>query len=313
MELVGIGFAQHPPAPTMGPAGAFRPAMIVTFGGAEATNVEVVSDTLAYCLTPEGDPDGGAVDVVVQNLDPGGVPVVGESATLSAAYAFVRPDLDVESELARVVRALIVSLRRAVVPNVVFTTSVDYAEDGTGDQLNYAAVQKTPALILANLDVPEDRLRSCHEPVYVTLPDGRFAERRPPLVCDVNFTLVGVVDGDGAPIRILNFAQVVRMFFQKRTKLRVDRDVDDASKGYVEYDLYFSFAAGVAVTHAGENADVESFAGQIRVEGVWLEDAPGLPGGPAVADGLPHEATRRIGWIAGDDPVAVEMQANDST
>lgn len=313
MELVGTGFAQHPPAPSAGPAGALKPAMTVTFGGVTATNVEVVSPALAYCLTPEGNPDGGAVDVVVQNLAADGVPVVGEVTTLAAAYMFVRPDLDVESELARVVRALIVSLRRAVVPNVVFTTSVDYAEDGTGDVLNYAAVQKTPALILANLDVPEDRIRSCHEPVYVTLPGGRFAERRPPLVCDVNLTLVGVVDGDGAPIRILNFMQAVRLFFQKRTKLRVDRDADDPSAGYVEYDLYFSFAAGVAVTHAGENADVESFAGQIRVEGVWLEDAPGLPGGSAAVDGLPHEATRRIGWVAGDDPVVVGTQAKDPT
>jgi len=280
----------------------------VTFGGAEAANVEVVSETLAYCLTPDGDPDGAPVAVAVQNLGSDGAPVAGESASLASAYRYVRPDLDVEGELARVVRALILTLRRGVHPNVVFTTSVDYAEDGTGDQINYAAVQKTPALILANLDVPEDRVRSCMEPVRVILPGGRFAERRPPLVCDVTLTLVGVVDGDGAPIRILNLMQATRGLFQKRNKLRVDRDAEDPSEGFVEYDVFFSFAGGVAVTHPGENADVESFAGLVRVEGVWLEDVPGLPGGPAVVDGLPHEGTTRIGWVAGEDPVTAETQ-----
>ena len=308
MELVGTGFAQHPPAPAEGPGGPLLPALRVTFGGAEATNVEVVSETLAYCLTPEGDPDGGPVDVVVQNLDGDGAPIAGESVTMASAYQFVRPDLDVEGELARVVRALILFLRRGVCPNVVFTTSVDYAEDGTGDVLNYAAVQKTPALILANLDVPEDRLRSCMEPVRITLPDGRFAERRPPLVCDVTLTLVGVVDGDGAPIRNLNLMQATRGLFQKRPKLRVDRDAGDASQGYVEYDVFFSFAGGVAVTRPGENADVESFAGQVRVEGVWLEDVPGLPDGPAAVDGLPHEATTRVGWVAGEAPATIDAQ-----
>jgi hypothetical protein len=284
--------------------------MTVLFGGVAAENVEVVSGVLAYCVTPEGDPDGLKV-VVVQNLDAAGDPVVGETASLADAYTFVRPDINVESELARVVRALILWLKR-VAPRagskettVAFTTSVDYAEDGTGDVLNYAANVRAPALILANLDVPEDRKRPAPEPVRVTLPGGRFAERRPPLICDVNMTLVGVVDGPGAPILVLNFMQVVRMAFQKKNVLRVDRDADDSSAGYVEYDLYFSFAAGVAVSHAGENADVESFAGQVRVEGVMLEDAPGLPGGPAVVDGLSHEATQRVGWVAGEDSVVV--------
>lgn len=308
VELVGTGFAQHPPAPADGPGGALLPAMRVTFGGAEAAHVEVVSTTLAYCLTPDGDPDGGPVAVVVQNLDSAGAPVVGETVTLAAAFTYVRPDLNVEGELARVLRALILMLRRGVHPNVVFTTSTDYAEDGTGDQINYAAVQKTPALILANLDVPEDRVRSCMEPVRITLPGGRFAERRPALVCDVTLTLVGVIDGDGASIRILNLMQATRLLFQKRTKLRVDRDADDPFAGYVEYDMFFSFAGGVAVTHPGENADVESFAGQLRVEGVWLEDVPGLPGGPAAVDGLPYEGTTRIGWVASEDPVVVETQ-----
>ncbi len=170
-EVVGTGFALPPAPPGYGPAPEPAPSVVVTFGGVPATCVQVVSDELLYLLTPEGDPDGGAVVVLLQNCDAAGDPVLGEVATLPAGFTFVRPDLTEESELARGVRALMQSLKRQVIPNVVFTTHTDY-DDATGDQLNFAALESLPALVLANLDVPEDRHYAANEEVEVAVGIG---------------------------------------------------------------------------------------------------------------------------------------------
>jgi hypothetical protein len=302
VEIVGTDFREPTTPAATGPTTEPPPSVRVTIGGREATAVAVVSPTLLYCLSPKGDP-GAAVDVVVENLDDAGASL--ELATLPDAYTFVRPDLDVESELASVVRTLLRDLKRQVIENVVLSAHTDFDEE-TGDLLNLAFVAKKPALVLGNLEIPEDREHHVSTEVEVAAGDGRFIKRRAPVALDVSMTLVGVDDN---PIRILNLMQAVRMYFKKNPWLVVDRDQTDASRGAVRYEMDWSFGGPVSVTHAQDNSNVESFAGRVIVRGVLIEDMPGLPTSkPAgIPAHLPHEATTGYGWVTHDDDRAIAV------
>lgn len=305
VEVEGTGFALPPAAAPTGPTTAPGPSVRVLFGGVAASNVMVVSSSLLYCQTPRGTP-GAAVDVQVENLDVDGNVVAGEEVVEVGAWTFVRPDLTQESELARVMRALIDELDRQIVPNVHFSTHVDYDGD---DAINYAYVADTPALLLANLEVPESREHAVQDEQEVSADTGFFIVRRPPVAVDLSMTLVGVASGQGAAVVALNLMQAVRMFFKKNPNLVVDRSASDPSLGSVEYELDFSFGGPVNVTHASDNSTVESFSGSIVIRGVLLEDMPGMPTEKPtrIPAHLPHEATVSIGAVSADDATAVTV------
>jgi IPT/TIG domain len=303
VEIVGTDFRlPSAPAATGRTVQEPPPSVVVTVGGRAATRVAVVSATLIYCLTPKGDP-GVAQDVVVQNVDDDGA--VLATATLAAAFTFQRPDLTQESELTRVVRALIQELKRQVLENVHFSTHTDY-DDATGDVLNMAFVSKLPALVLANVEVPEDRTQIQPALQEFDADTGRFITRRPPVVVDIVATLVGVHDN---PIAMLNLMQVVRMFFKKNPWLELDRSASDSSLGTVRYELDWSFGGPVSVQRGGDASDTESFGGQIVVRGVLLEDMPGIttakPTG--IPARFPHEATTGYGWKTDDNAAAIQV------
>jgi hypothetical protein len=301
IEIDGTNFALPPAPVAAGPTTAPPPSVTVTVGGVPATAVAVVSATLIYCLTPKGDPDAGALDVVLQNNNASGVPIGGEVVTKMAAFTYQRPDLTEESELARVVRALIQELKRQIHKNVVLSQHTDY-DDSTGDLLNLAAVESLPALILGNLEIPEDRVHAVQSKVEFDIGNGRFIARRAPTAVDVNVTLVGVTDN---PITALNLMQAVRGFFKKNPYLTLDRDGSDPSQGTVSYEMDWSFGGPVAVSHQGDNSNVESFGGSITLRGVILEDIPGISRTKpaAIPAHFPHEATTSIGGISADTAV----------
>jgi hypothetical protein len=314
VKIEGTGFALPPAASPVGPSTAPPPSVTVTIGGRPASNVAVVSSSLIYCLTPKGALNADdneslnttAQNVVVQNNHADGTPVVGETATLAAAFTFQQPDLTQESELARVIRALMRELKLQVTNNVVFSTHTDY-DASTGDLLNTAMVATLPALILGNLEVPEDRIHAVNEEQDFEIPGGLFIKRRPPVVVDVMMTLVGVSDN---AITILNLMQVVRAFFKKTPWLVLDRDASDPTLGTVKYELDWSFAGPVSVSHQADNSNVESFGGQVVVRGVLLEDMPGISTSkpPEIPARFPHEATTGIGGVSADDETAVVVQ-----
>ena len=303
LQIEGVDFRLPvAPAPVNGVTPEAPVSVRVFIGGLEASNVGVASSGVLYCSCPKGDPDGGALDLLVQNVADDGT--VLESSTLAAAFTFQRPDLTEESELARVMRALMEELKLQVHPNVHFSTHTDY-DDATGDALNYTYVGKPPALVLGNLEAPENREHHHDEGVELAAGSGRFIERRPPLAVDLSMTLVGVTDN---PITILNLMQAVRMFFKKNAWLRVERVEGDPTNGFVEYEMDWSFGGPVSVTHQGEG-NMESFGGRIVLRGVLLEDMPGVskakPAG--IPAHLPHEATTRYGWTTPDAPSAVQI------
>lgn len=247
----------------------------------------------------------GAYDVVVENVDDSGVLIPGETATLVRAFTFRRPDFAQESELSRVVRAMIRMLKRQVLENVALTTHTDY-DPTTGDMLNLVPVQRLPAIVLANLETPDDPTYRAEHDTDFEADAGRFIERRPPAVVQVKYDLVGVSND---ALEILNMVQAVRVFFRKNPYLYVDRNAADPSAGSVRYPLEWSMGGPAAVTHSSDNSNVESFSGEVRIRGVLLEDMPGIttdkpPGIPA---SFPHEATTRYGHVSADSASAVEV------
>lgn len=303
VEVTGSGFRLPAAPPTAGPAPVPPPSVRVLVGGAAASDVRVYSQNFLTFLTPKGDPDD-ARDVVVQNLDASGNVV--EAYTLVGAFTFQRPDLTQESELARVVRALIRELARQIHPNVHFSTHSDY-EDDSGLVDNMVNVGSVPALVLGNLEAPENREHHVDEGVEMDVENDRFIERRPPVTVDLNMTLVGVTDN---AITILNLMQATRMFFKKNAWLVLDRVAGAPERGQVSYEMDWSFGGPVSVAHQGEG-NIESFGGRVVIRGVLLEDMPGVstdkPAG--IPAHVPHEATLRHGWKTAPDASAVQVGA----
>lgn len=317
IEIDGTGFALPPAPPATGKTVDPAPSVTVTVGGRAASAVAVVSSGLIYCLTPKGSLNADETlnttpqNVVVQNNDATGAPIGGEVATAAGAFTFQQPDLTEESELTRVLRALMLEIKLQVHNNVVLSTHTDF-DSSTGDMLNLALVASFPAIILGNLEIPENRQHAVNEEQDYEIPGELFIKRRPPVVVDVNLTLVGVADN---PLVIMNLMQVVRTFFKKTPWLVLDRDSADASQGTVRYELDWSFAGPVAVSHQADNSNVESFAGSICIRGVLLEDMPGIsrakPAGAGIPAHFPHEATTGIGAVSASDETAVVVQGPD--
>jgi hypothetical protein len=294
VEVTGTNFRlPTPPAPT-GITTPPPPSVQVLFGGKLATAVAVVSPTLLYCQAPIHDP--GTVDVVVRNVDDSGAIIGSETATLAACYAFQRPDLTVErSELARCMEAFILEMRRQIIDAVDWAVHTDY-DASTGDMMNIAYMGSLPALVLSDLELPENRTAS--EGTYeVDIDENTYVERRAPIMVDANFTVMGIASD---PPTLLNLLQAVRTFFKKNPQLVYDRDKDDSTRGTIAYDMGAVVSGRVRASRQADNSNVVYFTGEVVIENIRLEDMPGITRAavPGVPAWLPHEATIRYGWIA---------------
>lgn len=230
------------------------------------------------------------------------VQVGGEITVWRKAFAPVRPDLSQEGHLATTLGAFILELRRQILENVVWTTHTDY-DDTTGDMINLAELGELPALILVGLQTPDNNDQvTTQEEHQLNDPAGAagdFLRLKEPRIVDVLGTLVGVADDD---ITLMNMMQAIRIFFRDNPMLRVPRCLDDPSAGFIEYDLETSMNATAAVSNTSNNANVQFFARDFRIEGVRLEGMPGLAddGIPLQPAGFPGSAVVDAGKTAFD-------------
>lgn len=313
VEIEGSGFRlPTPPAPVNGIVPEAKPSLRVLFGDKPARAVQVVSSTIAYASSPIHDPTDGAIAITVQNLDDAGEPIPGESATLEAAWRFVRPNVtDGDSDLVRLLRTFVDELTRQITPNVTWPQHTDYDED-TGDTLSITEVPELPGLIVAATELADNPFYAIREPVttaHPTDPDG-FVTRAPPSTVDVVFTLVGVSDNAK---EMLNLAAAVKRFFKKNPYLTMARDPDDASKGEVEYEMDAQDAPDVRLSVEANEDNLHQFAITVTVRGFDIEsmheirEADGTPArGPGGAD----EATIEVGKTAADGPF-LEVKRSD--
>lgn len=305
VEIEGTGFR----LPTMqaivdGIVPEAPPSVRVKFGTRYATVVRVVSTTLLYALTPIHDPTDLPVDIIVENLDDAGVPIVGESATQAESWRFVRPNVtDGDSDLVRLIEAFRNELWRQVTANVTWPQNTDYDAD-TGDTLSITEVPEFPGLIIAASALEENDFHAKRDPQespHPTDPDG-FVVREPPSTVDVVFTVVGISDSTK---ELMNLAATLKRFFRKNPYLSMARDPDDASKGDVSYEMTAHDSPDVKLSIESNNDNLHTFAVTARVVGFDIEamfeirDAAGaVVRGPGGAD----EATIDIGKTLAEDP-----------
>ena len=279
VEIDGTGFRlPTAQAPVAGVVPEPPASVAVTFGGVPALEVRVVSSALLYVIAPIHDP--GPVDVVVQNVDDTGAPIPGELATSVSGYSFQLPDLTEESDLARCIRTFILELQRQVVANVKWPAHTDY-DDTTGDLLSISEVATFPALILADVNVPENAFFSLREPTEIQVDEATFVALAPPTTVDIEVTIVGVSDSS---VELLNLLAATRRFFRKNPYLTMARDPADANKGAVQYEMDWHSQPDAKLTLTSSKSNVRHFAGTVTIRGFDIEAFAGLElGGPGEA------------------------------
>ncbi len=269
VEVLGAGFQL--------PAGT--PAVGVLVGGRPAREVRVVSSQQLTCIVPPG--DAGPVDVVVQNLDTAGAPIPGEEAVAPGAFTYVPQPLAVETDLTRLVRALLQELKRQVLDNVVLTVHTDF-DAGIGAELHLAQIARLPGLVMVGPELAEDRFFSLNQLPEVSTGPEQFAQRRVPYTVDLGFTVVGVSDHT---TELLNLMAATQLFFHRNPYLELDRDPDDPNAGRVRYEMAVARDGDLKVTSQPNESNVRSFSGRFVVRGFDLEDLAGASGEGVVARG----------------------------
>jgi hypothetical protein len=270
VEVLGAGFQLS--------AGA-APSVRVLVGGRLAGEVRVAASRQLTCVVPPG--DAGPVDVVVQNLDATGAPIPGEVAIAPSAFTYVPQPLAIETDLTRLIRALLQELKRQVLDNVLLTVHTDF-DAGVGAELHLAQIARLPGLVLVGPELAEDRFFSLNQLPEVSTGPEQFAQRRVPYTVDLGFTVVGVSDHT---TELLNLMAATQLFFHRNPYLEIDRDPNDRNAGRVRYEMAVARDGDLKVTSQPNESNVRSFSGRFVVRGFDLEDLAGAPGEGVVARG----------------------------
>jgi hypothetical protein len=258
---------------------SFAPWIDVQVGGAPLQVAPSWSrDGLSHadlCM-PAGGP--GPADLRIRNLDETGAPIWGEDALEPHGYAYERPHLLPESDLTRVVRALLRDLKTHLLDEVGLAASVEY-DDTPADGLNVVALAKLPSLVLSGPTARENRTLATN--VLRERPlDGDEAERlRAPYTVDLAFRLTGA---SSRTTELLNLIAALVPFLSGRRWLEVARDPDAPDSGSVRYELDPDGELRTRLDAGGGKADVRVFTCGLVVRGFDL------------ADGLAFERTRRV-------------------
>jgi hypothetical protein len=238
----------------------------------------LASERLSF-LTPAS--DVGVVDVVVRNLDDVGAPLPGEEAIFPGGFTYARPPLTTESDLTRLVRAVLRELKRQVIDNVVLTVHTDFAEEG-GDELHLAEVASLPALVLVGPELAENRFYSLNSRPEAPEGSGLFARYRVPHTVDLGFTLVGASDHT---VELLNLLAATELFFHRNKFIEMDRDAANPAGGRVRYELDLTPNGDFKVTSQPNESNVRSFSGAYTLRGFDFEGLAGFPGDSVVEHG----------------------------
>ena len=301
VQLAGSGFRlPSPPNPTAPRASAYPkppPSVLVTFDGIAATRVQVVSETLLRCLAPkhsparlrgpDGNPVSGTADVVVQNLDDDGAPIAGETATLPAAFTFVRPRLDRPGTWIRALEGLAEALRQDLLENVVVNPPIDYNDDPTAQQIKFSELPGLGIFSIAFVD--SERMNEARPQRYAA--GGVVEIRRAPLVRDMRADVVLV---SNKIMELVNLMEAIEHAFRDGLRVVIDREYDDPGQGQITCACTFATPLSIG-TRIGVS-DVMTAEGTIVVHEILSSDMPGAPqaGLPETPPGEPHAATREI-------------------
>ena len=265
LRVDGAGFPLAVSPPTIGRTPKPAPTMRAWFGSVEARRVRVVSDAIAFIDVPPAGP--GPLTFRLDAVSSDGTTIPGESVTWPMPVLFVRPDLTVESTLARVTRTLLQWLKREVLAETVLTTHTEF--DGNPDQwgalANTIDLAKLPALILAGPRLERDGLYTSNvRPSNVV--DGVALIGRPARTVDLTFDLTGVSDSS---IELLNLMNEIVDFGQRNTQLALLRNPAMPELGLVTYDMMTT--QDPQATSRPNESNVRQFTYSITIKGVDID------------------------------------------
>jgi len=237
--------------------------MEVTFGTNVATRVRVRSATELDCLTPIHDQTESPVGVTVEDL------VTLDTATLPTAFSFARPTIGggTNSELWKVIEALVIEFKRQIMEEVVIGSSVDF-DDNFASGLDIVKIAKVPALVLYGPQVRGSggALQRSVEP-WEYVGGGNYERNRPQDVCNLDFTIHGV---SKSKIQITNMLKEVISFFRRNPVLTMLRDPSDVSKGTVDIDMRPEQPIDFSLVTRANPKDLQHFSGRFTLYGVPL-------------------------------------------
>ena len=264
MRITGAGFADR---------------VAVTFGEASTAVLNVHHEaglSIVDVRTPAH--AQGVVDVTLQNLDAAGSPVPGEEATLPNAFRFLRSRLAKETDLTRLVRALLRELKRQVLSQASITVAVDYRDAETGE-MELVTVAEIPSLVLSGPQVSENRfytLSEGREDVVAGPAGPELARHRPTYTVDLAFTITAVSDHT---VELLNLMAAVGTFLNRNRWIELPRDPDDPGLGTVRWEMD---PEGDFRTRLDGPDDLRAFTCGLVVRGFDLDEGQTRDRGKAV-------------------------------
>jgi hypothetical protein len=195
-ELIGTDFQLPFPPPPVGIPPPAVPSVRVLFGSTPSSRVWVTSDTRLLARVPKTlMPTTGSttlgelvVDVTVENLDPNGVLIPGETFTLPDAYTYRRPDLSTAAQAPQnaLNRRLLQLLKSEVIPDVL-GVDTDFDSDPATWVIDPA---KLPSLVLTLPGVSRSELYNTNEQQLVSVSGGTTARQRRSLYVDLNYPML---------------------------------------------------------------------------------------------------------------------------
>jgi hypothetical protein len=261
--------------------GAFGARVAVRFGDAAATVISVRDDggvSIAQVRTPAH--SEALVDVTIANLDNAGAPIVGESATLTAAYRFERPRIVREADLTRLIRTLLRELKRQVIENVSLCVALDFGEAAL-DGVDVTAIAKLPSLVLSGPRIKENRFYSTNtleEEIVAGASGLEIRRRRPPFTVDLEFAITGASD---RAVELLNMTTALASFLDRNRWLSMDRDPSNPATGSVRWEMD---ALGELQTNLEGKDDVRAFTWGLVIRGFDIDEGLPVDIGKSVAD-----------------------------
>jgi hypothetical protein len=279
--ITGTNFNLVTPQADTGLVVIFPPTISVTVNGSPALEIEQISATELWILTPQllGQPVEDpipAIDIVITNLDIHGNPIGGETVTATGGYTYRRPVIHSTSGNATarphpftlITSALVLALRREVFINVVQTTHVDYAEP----DVMSLAIAKVPSLVVQGPNITKDLDYTHNEQDEITIDANTTNIKQPPDVLRMGYTFICVTDNEA---ELLNIMGSFQLFFMKGKWLNVNVDPLDLSQGSVNLVMQLTQFPQATTTPSDNNLRVWVAAADIRGVEVHLDEYAG--------------------------------------
>lgn len=256
--------------PTQAVGEGATPKARVLFGDREASDVRVQSSTRLTCLTPDNDP--GPVAVSVEEI------ATGLLGSLAGAFSFTRPDLTVDTNLVRVLKAVILFLRRGLLDNVVRLTHTEY-DALFSDEKNQPERAKLPCVVLIGPKIQKDPTYAATEAESVQSgdPPTSFVKRRAPIRRDLRFDVDLLARTDAELLSLIHHATIAL----EVTPYLEAPDPSNPGAETVQWDLDVEDAFDAA-QETPNGSNVRSARGAFVVRGVTISDGETLEAGPVV-------------------------------